>query len=268
MKKVFQSSAECIHAFAQQTQHEGHSSNLFFYNEKIYSYGYHYLLAEFIKNDSGEQGIIINDTGYSNTTAKHISKVSVATRQYRQFFITETDAKQVQMRLNDLYSKFLKARKPELYVNKALNLFDSYNEYKAFTGKTDAYFDDQINETILKFSASNESIEQIRKELKAAEAAKQAGEINSFLNFNTDFVRLDFDILRMNDRVIETSQGVKIDLNNAKMFYQLLKSEKDLTGRHLMQYSVNYHDSKKLKIGCHNFKTDYLLEFAKKYLYL
>jgi len=266
MKKVFQNSSDCIHTFAQQTQDNGRSSNVFFDRTKIYSYGYHYLLAEFIKNDLGNEAILINDSGYSNTTAKHISKVIQATRQYKQFFVTRTDAKRVNNQLNDLYSQFIKARKPELYVSQALNFFDTYNEFKAFTGKTDANFDTQINETILKFSASKESVEQIRKELKLAEIAKQNEKIEKFLNFKSDFVRLDFDILRMNNDVVETSQCVRIDLHNAKMFYQLLKSGNDLTNRHLLHYSVSYHSNDIIKIGCHNFKVSYLLDFGQKYL--
>ena len=266
MKKVFQNISDCIHTFAQQTQDNGRSSNVFFDRTKIYSYGYHYLLAEFITNDSENQAILINDYGYSSSTGKHINKVIQATRQYKQFFITRTNAQKVNNQLNYLHSQFIKARKPELYVSQALNLFDTYNEYKTFTGKTDANFDTQINETILKFSASKESVEQIRKELKLAEIAKQNEKIESFLNFKSDFIRLDFDILRMNNEVIETSQCVKIDLNNAKMFYQLLKSGNDLTNRHLLHYSVSYHQSDIIKIGCHNFKVSYLLNFGQKYL--
>jgi hypothetical protein len=266
MKTKFSNASDCIHMYAQQNQDNGRSSNIFFDKTRIYSYGYHYLLAEFIKNDSNEQAILINNRGYSNTTSKHISKVTQATRQYKQFFVTRVDARQVNNQLNDLHSKFIKAKKPQMYVIEAMNLFQSYNEYKNFTGKTDENFDSQINETILYFSASKESIEQARKEKKAIEIAKQNEKIDSFLNFKSDFIRLDFDILRMNDNVIETSQSVKIDLQNAKMFYQLLKSGNDLTGRHLMHYSVNHYANNVIKIGCHNFKVSYLLDFGQKYL--
>ena len=49
MKKVFSSNDECIHVFAQRTHEEGRTpnSNVYFYGDKLYSYGSHYLLAEF-----------------------------------------------------------------------------------------------------------------------------------------------------------------------------------------------------------------------------
>jgi hypothetical protein len=48
MKTVFSNAQDCVHAFAQRQTPQGRSGNVFFYGDKIYSYGYHYLLAEFI----------------------------------------------------------------------------------------------------------------------------------------------------------------------------------------------------------------------------
>ena len=81
MKTIF-SNSDLVHTFAQQTQQEGRTPNngMFFYNQKIYSYGYHYLLGEFLDSET----ILINNSGYSVSTGKHISLVSNATRQYKQ----------------------------------------------------------------------------------------------------------------------------------------------------------------------------------------
>ena len=76
MKKVYSNSNEVMHLFAQQSQSEARSSsnNVYFetpyidnrpYGSKIYSYGRHYLLGEFIDNNT----IFINDDGYSVTTS-------------------------------------------------------------------------------------------------------------------------------------------------------------------------------------------------------
>ena len=84
MKTVFTNS-EIVHVFNEQNQFEGRTSNgsMYFYNNKIYSYGSHYLLAEFLDNNT----ILINDKGYSNTTSKHISLITLATRNRKQYFI-------------------------------------------------------------------------------------------------------------------------------------------------------------------------------------
>ena len=82
MKKVFTNS-EIVHKFNEQSQYEGNTPNhgMFFYNTKLYSYGHHYLLAEFIDKET----ILINNKGYSNSTGKHISLVTNATSDKKQF---------------------------------------------------------------------------------------------------------------------------------------------------------------------------------------
>ena len=69
MKTVFTNS-EIVHAFNLQDQPTGRTSNgsMYFEYKKIYSYGSHYLLGEFIDDNT----IIINNEGYSVTTSKHI----------------------------------------------------------------------------------------------------------------------------------------------------------------------------------------------------
>ena len=55
-------SADVIHMFAQRTQSEGRCINVFFEYNRIYSYGRHYLLGEFIE--------------LNGRTIIHINKVS------------------------------------------------------------------------------------------------------------------------------------------------------------------------------------------------
>ncbi len=76
MKTVFTNS-EIVHAFNLQDQPNGRTLNgsMYFEYKKIYSYGSHYLLGEFIDNNT----IIINNKGYSVTTSKHISLLTNAT---------------------------------------------------------------------------------------------------------------------------------------------------------------------------------------------
>jgi len=75
MKTVFNSSSDVIHLFAQRSQDNARCSNVFFDKNKIYSYGYHYLLGEFISNNKGDEAIMINNLGYSSTTGKHIDQL-------------------------------------------------------------------------------------------------------------------------------------------------------------------------------------------------
>ena len=71
IKKVFSNASEVLHRWANQTQDEARSSNVFFKGKIAYSYGYHYRLG-MISEYRGVKVAIINGEGYSNTTAKHI----------------------------------------------------------------------------------------------------------------------------------------------------------------------------------------------------
>lgn len=78
IKKVFSSSQQIPHLWAHQTQDEARSSNLFFKGKSIYSYGYHYELGRLIEY-KGKTVALVNTTGYSVTTSKHISMALSAT---------------------------------------------------------------------------------------------------------------------------------------------------------------------------------------------
>jgi hypothetical protein len=137
MKKVFTTSSQVIHLFAQRTQSEGRSSNCYFEGDNLYSYGRHYLLAEFITNKSGELAVMINDRGYSVTTSKHISEARQALSQYKRFYTMATDSHLVFQQLENLADKLQKAKKPELYILPAEQLYNSWNEFNAWRGCED-----------------------------------------------------------------------------------------------------------------------------------
>jgi hypothetical protein len=126
MKKVF-NNTDLVHTFAQRTQSEGKTSNrnLFFEDDKIYSYGYHYEMGRFLDDET----ILINDKGYSNSTAKHISLLIGATSQYKQYYITKTDIHLVHTEIMYLKKKLSKARKPQMYISEIYSLWNSLNEY-------------------------------------------------------------------------------------------------------------------------------------------
>lgn len=270
MKKVFTRAADVIHLFAQRSQSEARSSNVFFYNDCLYSYGYHYKLAEFIKDKTGEnEAVVINDSGYSSTTAKHISIARAALSHYRRFYATQTEAKQVLSQLQWLYKKLLKAKKPQMYLGQAIALFEAYNEFIEFTGQTDAYFHQQITEQFNLFSGNLEEAKQQHKqylrEQKEKEAIANAKKLASFHEYKTNHVSLEFDQLRPSlcGQFIETTQAVKIETNEANRFYNVLKREANIVGQKIAQYTVTRANGT-IKIGCHTFEKSYLLEFGQR----
>jgi glutaredoxin-related protein len=260
MKKVFSNSDETIHIFAQQSQSEGRSSNVFFDGTKIYSYGYHYLLGEFIDKET----ILINDEGYSSTTSKHILSLKAGTKQYRQFYKTNIDLKIVYSNVQYLVNKLSKANKKELYTVPILSHYKNLNKYLEYTktktkiSKTKEY--KYIKKIALSIEKDTQALLEALKlrQIKEAknQAIKQSENIAKFRNHKTDRVRSKLDYLRLSfDKThLETSQGVKIEIKEAKILNNLISKGKDIKGFKLGYYTVIGLANNILKVGCHNIE--------------
>ncbi len=266
MKTVYSSITSCIHAFANQESEQGRASSVFFYGNKIYSYGYHYLLAEFIENPQGTKAVVINNKGYSSSTAKHISKVYSATRQYRQFDLTNIDKQLVLNQLENIAYKLIRARKPALYIQEAQRLLNSYKSYRIFMEQPldmdilpyfETYFNEQSEKTL------SDYIEQLKQEDRKKEEKRKQKNIEDtikFMNYELNYVsRIDTDIIRLSkdQTMVETSQGVKVSVREAKILYQAIKQGKNIIGQTIDNYTVLANNGV-LKIGCHIIDKKYV----------
>lgn len=285
MKTIF-SNSELVHTFAQQEQQEGKTSNngMFFHNQKIYSYGYHYLLAEILPDNI----VLINDSGFSNSTAKHINLVTNATRQYKQYFFKNICFNNVYNSIIFASIKIVKARKKEVHANEIISKFESFTDFlnefdKAMIrGNKEYYFQDK--KTFLK----DEKYKQIKKiyneiakdkdlfveqakerELKAKVKAQKehkellkkffAYEINNITKkVDEDFLRISLDKTQ-----IETTQGVRVSIQDAKNLYTMIEQGKDIKGVKIDNYLVLSLNGT-LKIGCHQINTKNMHEIGKQ----
>ena len=268
MKKVFSNTSQTIHVFAQQTQSEGRnsSSSVYFRENKVYSYGSHYLLGEFINPET----IIINDFGYSATTSKHISELNQATYHKTQFFTSSICINSVEKDIKGNLKNLVNARKPELYINTILQAVGRLNKWAAYCKETKF-----INE--YRLMPSNTRLKKLQKissdlltpdylaKIKAKGKidaiklkAKNTKELKTkLIEFNTyEISRFnigDFDYLRISENglFVETSQNIKIDLLDARKLYIAIKRKVNIKGEKIGYYTVNKIDSKALTIGCH-----------------
>jgi hypothetical protein len=264
MKTVF-SNSECIHTFAQRTQQTGRTSNnnIFFEGDNIYSYGYHYELGRFLDDKT----ILINDKGYSPTTGKHIGLLIGATRQYKRYYTTETDIHLVHNQIMYLKKKLAKARKPQMYISQIYSLWNSFNEYINERNKKQLRFYKEYEELLLFVDSLQEetSIQDLRnwakeearkkkdkekKQLSESLAKFRAYESNYFRIGNNDYLRLSKCA-----QFVETSQRVKIDIEEAKRYLKLLKSGAIMRGQRIGNYTTISFD-KLLRIGCHNISKE------------
>jgi len=264
MKTVFTNS-ECIHTFAQRTQNNGRTSNnnIFFEGDKIYSYGYYYELGRFLDDKT----ILINDEGYSNSTAKHITLLVGATSQYKQYYKTKTDISIVYRDITYLKKKLSKARKPEMYISEIYSRWNSFNEYinerpvpklrhyKEY--KEMLLFVDSLQEETSIQDLRNWAKEETRKK-KDKEQKQLIESVAKFRAYENNYFRIgDKDYLRLSKcaQFVETSQGVKIDIEEAKRYLKLLKSGAMMRGAKIGNYTT-ISFNKLLRIGCHNISKE------------
>ena len=274
MKKVFQNTSEVVHVFAQQTQSEGRnqSGSIYFRDNKIYSYGSHYLLGEFINDET----IIINDFGYSVTTSKHINELINATSQYNQFFASSIDIKNVQTEINYNLKKLAKANKPEIYISNIIKLGNNltkwvkfckenkikkehFSKYNYIVNKSDYNYKKMLK--IANSFLTPEAIEKIRAKgkkdaikQKAKDKRELKTKLDKFNAYKIDRFNIgQFDYLRLsqNKQFVETSQNIRIEKSEAKKLYFAIKNKIDIRGQKIGYYTINKIDNKALTVGCH-----------------
>lgn len=263
MKRVFTKSSDVIHLFAQRTQDDARCGNVYFDDkDHIYSYGRHYLLGRFLDDNA----IFINDDGYSVTTSKHISEISYATRQYKQFYKSRSDLKTVYESVKHNALKLSKARKPELYINEILSLASSLDEYLRYTKTISKAKKTKEYRYIAKIAkgveenwsitrdalakAEKQRLEQVRK----SNAKKLKESLQKFNDYDINYFRIgDEDYLRLSKcgEYVETSQNIKVTVKEAKLLYELIKRGTTIRGHRIGGYTVTSINGT-LKIGCHN----------------
>ena len=255
---------------------------------KIYSYGYHYLLAEFINDET----ILINNTGYSNTTSKHISQITQATRQYKQHFFRDICLNNVYDRIKEASQKLINARKKEVYALEIINAYESFTsfvkEFKQFVNHSYSGYN-LVSEEALKLNDNFKEIQSIylqifenkesfieagkervkREKEKAKEELKK--DLEKFFNYEINYlsIKTDEDFLRISEdkTQIETTQQIKIDINEAKALYKLIKEGTEVKGYRIGYYTVISLNGV-LKVGCHNINRNNLTEIGEQIINL
>ena len=83
MRIVLKNHNEVAHFWANKVQTIGKSNNMFFNNDIIYSYGYHFPIAKHINNNL----ILFTSKGYSVSTSKHLSITRLAIPNEKEVLI-------------------------------------------------------------------------------------------------------------------------------------------------------------------------------------
>ena len=279
MRTNLKNNSEVAHFWANKRQPNGKSGNMFFENETIYSYGYHFPMAKFINKNT----VLYNVDSYSITTSQHQSTVRSAIPSYYKVIkciaINKYDLnshdhlKNINWYISqtkEFISKSKRARvNKAYYLQDAKNMIYNLNEYlKLFRIKSKLPYKQQKEiKTLL-----NSDFSQIQDEIIALEKKKQEkerallaeklpkwrkGEIYNLPNTNRQFLRV------INEN-IETSLHVKISIDNFKKYYRLLKSGFNMVNIKIDGWRVTNQTDKLLKIGCHTLSINEIEKIYNK----
>lgn len=289
MKKVV-SPETVAHLWANQSQSEATNSNrsLFFEGDTIYSYGRHFAIAKHVVNSEGERTTLFTTRTYSVTTAKHINTVRHAVNHKDLIFCAYPDElfRNLDAFLSEgesIARKLQKARLPEKYLSELSSLKHTVDKYCTFF-KIDVAKDKAELLTLLSIGDKSEYLQyaeskakiEREREIKAQKEAtkKIKKELKEFRDFErpTLYTRNGFDYLRYNSQLdrIQTSQGVEIPINEAKVFYNLILSTNqkggctDCNTKLLNRYEVNEINKDFIKVGCHTIALKEVQSIAKQ----
>ena len=137
---------QTIKTYLEQEKTHGNSANVFFEYSRIYSYGYHYILGRFLDDNL----LIINDTGYSATTSKHIHLLRNTANELNivNYSVSNVEINSVYSELKYLESKLHKARKPNIWYNRINNLYNSWFKFTKKYGALIMYKEKQYSKDL------------------------------------------------------------------------------------------------------------------------
>ena len=287
MRTKFNNS-ELSHIWANQTQTHGKGSNMFFENETIYSYGYHFKIAQYVTNKEGIKCIFLNQRSYSNSTNKQQSLVFRSipenvtfyrvvsfddiqgTRAHKDnltHYINEAEKLQgLTIRANKLKMGYLNQLNSQMDIFNKYCLFFSLNDLEQFNpifgnGLSLSERFDKLTEWVKMYENSDQllewSIKQTENEkkakIKAIEKAKESIELFRQFKISSIYANIGHYLLRYNKETdnVETSGGVKMGKNVFLSAYQRLINNQLTKGQHVGDYVFNGIDNDIVSVGCH-----------------
>lgn len=281
MKTIFNSNAQVFHLFANKVQDEAKTStrNVFFNNDSIYSYGYHYKLGLHLDKNS----MLINNKGYSVTTSKHIQDLSHASRHKTIFYSQNVLIAEMLPRLEDYAKKVVNARKVNTkarYIDMIDCIYNSFVNFQTYCTNNKINHvrwsnSQRINLIVDKrskeykrvnfiYESIKGNIKELESQIKTAkekqkkkEQQRQKEQTKLFRDNKITFARLNFDLLklvemhshtanhdRLEDFYIATSQNVKLSIkecNEAIKKLEQINYNSDLINKHLKGQRIKHY---------------------------
>lgn len=278
IKRVFSNHEQVLHLWANQSQSDARSHNVYFEGLSCYSYGSHYELGRLIKV-KGHTVAVINDRGYSNTTAKHIHSawhaVSHMPRIKSPTLNWLRGLKDTSANLKGELEALLRRRSfwtadiresigPESYLGERIIEF---NKTAKLLGKSSlcvkitTKYEKQLTAHI---KARVERQKQLRspeaiaarqaKALKLAASQVQAWRDHGASRLTKAVRNLRPMLIRVYGNVVQTSGGAEVPLDQAITLLRNIENNQDVINNAIGGFkvtSVNALNDGMIKIGCH-----------------
>ena len=297
------SNYEAAHRWAQGIEVErGKASNIFSDGKgRIFSYGMHFCMGRIYNGvlfytKERYSNSTSKHQSYMLSAASHLPQIACAS-QGPEYYGFKMD-KEFQTynfaawraEVERIGRKLQKARKPEIYL---LELSRVVAEVTAFCNALSIrvpFFFRTLTTAEKIDSLKDHARKEIAREAKAAERMRKAQEAAArrrekeareyaemckrtesenrakFEDGKIEYYNSEYQTIRYNAKKerFETSKGVQIPREIGKRFYLALKDNKLQTGENVLYYRIN-QISEVIKIGCHNFKKDYLLDYGARF---
>ena len=276
MKTIFNSNAECIHRYFQFDQSNGRAGNVFFSNDVLYSYGYHFELARKLSDGT----LLINTSSYSVSTSKHQSIVRSAVNKHRinsvlliewkgQFNFESCQNLHVKQANLTYLAWNNNGRKGFRQLNPLFKSLDNLRALESMQSIDWTKLTFNLAEVNLIYNERKERQNiKTEKANKARETAKQRSEkenLELWLKgvFNGHFYSMQKIYLRRKGENIETTRGASVPYIEAVKLLARIRAGENVDGEKIGTYQVNKVTLDNIIIGCHviDFKT--INEFIK-----
>lgn len=287
VKKVFSSSSQVYHLWANQSQDDarqgGRITRAFFSGKAAYSYGHHYCVGRILEY-KGVQLAIVNNSGYSNTTSKHIREAYYAASDLMPVLKAQTF---------DVFDALIENQSK--LIDELMSLFNRRTFWGDFHLEVNSYILKEItkfNKTAkalkhpeLVISGIDEIVELINEHAKACKARKaelqspenlakkelarqkraQADAVKNEASVQawreggavTNYIRdLSPQLVRINGTKVETSRGAEVPIADAMKLLRAIESGKANNGDAVGSFTFHHVNGNIAQIGCHRINLD------------
>lgn len=293
--------AQCAHIWAQQNTDRGktNNGNMFFEGSTIYSYGYHYPLARFIRvqyNGEIVDAVLVNITPSSVTTeGKHKNAVHRALSSDTLTFRVPTSAFSRWYQEDEVGSGVLIDEAVSSYKERIVDLIKQATRARLINNKLRLINAAQgLDAELLQFCIALDCAEHYTErdwsqwqdlqarahelEIKEREEADRllAARVERWLKGeHVSISRYSKILLRLHGDVIQTSWGAEVPLEDAKRLIRgcqlIVRAHANTIGKlqpsktiRVGHFSLDYIDveHRYIKVGCHRLTFDVINDFV------